>query len=290
MTTASLYIVATPIGTLGDLSPRAKEILGSVDFIACEDTRHTGKLLSLFGIRSSLESLHAHNENEKANSLVQRLLNSPGKSAALVTDAGTPGVSDPGSFFVSEARKQGVRILTVPGPSALASALAACGFRSERSLFCGFLDRSRSGQLSEFKKWLHIAPVVVVLFESPHRVVDTLRNIAHAFPTVQVCVHKEISKLHEHQYAGAVEDIIAELSKNSGQLGEFVISVMLEEKFLTETLVQMSLDEAAERIFNKRELSAEEVTLPTKELSKKFAEKYNLNARDLYNKIMELKK
>ena len=276
MTTGILYIVATPIGTLSDFSPRAKEILSQVNFIACEDTRHSGKLLNHFGIKAQLESLHVHNEKNKSNYLIEKLINSPQKSAAVITDAGTPCISDPGSLLVSEAHAKGILVQSVPGPSSMTSALAACGFIQPRSIFSAFLGRTQKEQFSEFERWKRIAPCIAVFFESPKRILTSLKNIEAFFSDVDVCVSREISKKFEEHKTGKVKEIINYFTDQKEIQGEFVTCVnLLENENTKET---KSLPDAA--------LEALQLAKNGKQLKiicKELAQKYHLNPKDIYN-------
>jgi 16S rRNA (cytidine1402-2'-O)-methyltransferase len=229
-----LFVVATPIGTLADLSPRARDLLASVDFVACEDTRHTLRLLQAHGIQAPLESLHGHNEYARARPLVERLLEGRTRRAALVTDAGTPGVSDPGSHFVDVAHSRGVRVLSVPGPSSLASALGACGFESRRVVFSTFFPRDGKNREKELAVWRAAAPCVGVCFESPQRVVELLAWFEKTLPEgARVCVSREISKRFEEHIRGTPQVVSDVLSRRKAQgdiRGEFVVTVELPER------------------------------------------------------------
>lgn len=232
MTTGILYIVATPIGTLSDLSPRAKEILSQVSFIACEDTRHSGNLLSHFEIKSQLESLHVHNEKNKSSYLIEKLIQSPQKCAAIITDAGTPCISDPGSLLVAEAHNQGVLIQSIPGPSSITSALAACGFIQPRSLFSGFLGRTQKEQFDEFNRWRMISPCIAVFFESPKRLLASLKNLDDFFTNQNtlICVSREISKKFEEHKTGKIKEVLNYFLMQKEIQGEFVICVNIFEE------------------------------------------------------------
>ena len=181
MSNSTLYIVSTPIGNLSDLSTHAQNILSTVSFILCEDTRHSLKLLNHFGIKNNLESLHIHNEKNKLDYLLDKLINSDTHSAALVSDAGTPAICDPGSYLVAAAHEKNIQVIIVPGPSSMSSALAACGFIQPRSLFSGFLSKNKSEQFAEFKMWVNVSPCIALFFESPRRVLETLKNLVDFF-------------------------------------------------------------------------------------------------------------
>ena len=280
-----LYIVATPIGTLGDFSPRAREILSQVAFIACEDTRHTAKLLSHFAIRTPTVALHEHNEAARSESLINRLLDSNPSSAAIVSDAGMPCISDPGSKFVAEARSKGVKILSVPGPSSLTCAVAASGFLQPRILFSGFLGRNTKDQEEEFKKWRQCAPAIAVFFESPNRVIDTLTRLQKSFgDTIQVCVSREISKQYEEHIHGEVHKVIDQLNAKESVMGECAICVDLNESFKLEEFAPREIGELAHEILN----NPDDRSL--KERSRILAEKYGHAAKDIYNRVQELKR
>ncbi len=280
MTTGTLYIVATPIGTLGDFSPRAKEILSHVSFIACEDTRHSGNLLSHFGIKSQLESLHVHNEKNKSSYLIEKLQNSPNKCAAIITDAGTPCISDPGSLLIAEAHKQGVLIQSIPGPSSMSSALAACGFIQPRSIFSGFLGRTQKEQVEEFNRWKAIAPCIAVFFESPKRLIQSLKNLNEFYlnEEIFICVSREISKKFEAHKTGNIKNVLNYFSNQNEIQGEFVICVNI----LAEEKKEISIHEAA-----KEALILVEKGMQLKIACKDIAQKHNLNAKDIYNESIK---
>ncbi|HRO28513.1 MAG TPA: 16S rRNA (cytidine(1402)-2'-O)-methyltransferase, partial [Luteimonas sp.] len=190
-----LHVVATPIGNLGDLSPRAQAVLGAVDAICAEDTRHTRHLLAQFGIATPLLALHEHNEGEVVQRLVARLL--AGESLALVSDAGTPLVSDPGFRLVRAAREAGVRVSPVPGPSALVAALSVAGLPSDRFAFEGFLPAKASARR---ERLLALAgePRTLIFYESSHRIGDMLADAAAAFGGERRAVlARELTKLFE---------------------------------------------------------------------------------------------
>jgi|GEM_PF-568663 len=242
---STLHVVATPIGTLADLSPRALAILRDVDFIACEDTRHTGKLLSAYGVKTPLVSLHQHNERERSASVVERIYSGARGEAALVTDAGTPGVSDPGAWLVAAAHEKGVRVLSAPGPSSLAAALGACGFEARRAVFSTFFPRERKERETELRVWWAAAPCVGVCFESPQRLVSTLAFFAEKLPPgALVCVSREISKKHEEHVRGNPADVLAAFEARDEVRGECVVCVELNDA--TVQAQSEALREAAE--------------------------------------------
>ena len=220
----TLHVVATPIGNLGDLSPRALETLKRVDAICAEDTRHTRQLLAHFGLERPLLALHEHNEGDAAAPLVARLL--AGDSLALVSDAGTPLVSDPGFRLVRAARAAGVRVSPVPGPSALVAALSAAGLPSDRFVFEGFLPAKAKAR-REHLQALAAEPRTLIFYESSHRIEETLADMAMAFgedrPAV---VARELTKLFETVLDGGVAELARRVREEANQRkGEFVVLV-----------------------------------------------------------------
>lgn len=195
----TLYIVATPIGHLGDLTHRAAQVLAEVDVIACEDTRQTAKLLHHYGIRTATTSLHEHNERQKIDSLLDRLAN--GESIALVSDAGTPLISDPGFPLVREARHRGFAVVPLPGASALTTALSASGLPTDAFYFGGFLPPKTAARRRTLEL---LAPleVTLVFYEAPHRIRETLVDVAQLLPYRPVVVARELTKLHEDFTSG----------------------------------------------------------------------------------------
>jgi 16S rRNA (cytidine1402-2'-O)-methyltransferase len=217
-----LYVVATPIGNLADLTARARAILGAVDLVACEDTRTTGAMLSRLEIRRDLFAYHEHNETEAAEFLVHRLME--GKSVAVVTDAGTPGMSDPGFRLVRACRRRGLPVVPVPGPSALTAVLSASGLPTNGFLFVGFLRPKASTRLAFLERHRDFA-YTLALYESCHRVdkfVDEI--VATLGPARVLCVAKEVTKVHEAFLTGPAADVRARLAKTSLR-GEFVVLI-----------------------------------------------------------------
>ncbi|MGD8396355.1 MAG: 16S rRNA (cytidine(1402)-2'-O)-methyltransferase [Candidatus Eiseniibacteriota bacterium] len=201
-----LYVVATPIGNLADTSTRMLEVLGSVDRIAAEDTRRTGRFLAAHGIEGRLESCHDHNEARKAPRLVEELV--AGSSLALVTDAGTPGVSDPAYHLVRLAIDAGVRVVAVPGPSAVLTALVLSGLPMDRFVFEGFPPR-RPGPLRRRLEELAELPHTLVFFETPPRLPALVRAAAATLGDRPVAIGRELTKLHEEVWRGTLEGWLA---------------------------------------------------------------------------------
>jgi 16S rRNA (cytidine1402-2'-O)-methyltransferase len=283
----TLKIVATPIGTLQDLSLRAQEALKTADVVFCEDTRSTAKLLNMFEIKAHLQSLHLHNEKSETEALLEKYFG-PGKApctALLVSDAGTPAVSDPGAIFIDACHKRKIRIENVPGPSSLACALASNGFLQPRTLFVGFLPRTKKDLQLEFQKWQNIAPVVVVGFESPNRLLETIGNYGEMTASLsdhQVCVHREISKKYEEHIRGSALDVAHVLQNKKEQglksFGECVLSFNIPPH-----VESRSPEEILAAAFAELQEASGKSNKTTKELCKEIGSKYNLSAKELFN-------
>jgi len=257
----TLYVVGTPIGNLDDLSPRARRVLGAVDLIAAEDTRRTRGLLSSIGVVSSLISHHEHNEERETPRLIQRL--EEGASIALVSDAGTPAISDPGMRLVRAALEAGVEVLSVPGPSAVVAALAVCGLATDRFVFEGFLPR-RPGARRERLQPLRSEARTMVFFESVHRLAATLSTLEEAFGANRPAViARELTKVHEKTYRGSLGTLRNDLGSELPLKGEFVIIVAGREH-ATE-----AGESEAERVFEllSRELPAKTAVAMTAEIT-----------------------
>ena len=228
-----LYLVATPIGNLGDITLRALEVLRNVDRIACEDTRQTQKLLNHFQIEKKTVSCHEHNERSRATELIQDL---KARSAiALVSDAGTPGVSDPGSWLVREAIAAGVPVFPIPGANAAISALIASGLPADEFQFLGFLPEkagARRTRLEDLAKSAsltaqpHETPRTLIFYEAPHRLLDTLADLESIFgPQLRIVVARELTKIHEEFLRGTVADVRSELAARDRIRGEITLLI-----------------------------------------------------------------
>jgi 16S rRNA (cytidine1402-2'-O)-methyltransferase len=219
-----LYVVATPIGNLGDLSARARTTLETCSVIAAEDTRHTGTLLKAFGIATPLVSLHEHNEAARTPELLERMLR--GAAIALVSDAGTPAISDPGFELVRAAAAAGLEIIAVPGPCAAVAALSVGALPTDRFCFEGFLPARGAARRARLQQ-LGAEPRTLVFYESPHRVRDTLADCAAAFGAARpATVTRELTKLHETIYRGTLEQLTARaVSDADFTRGEIVLLV-----------------------------------------------------------------
>lgn len=218
-----LYVVATPIGNLSDISPRALEVLRSADLIAAEDTRVTRALLNHFSIATPAVSNHQHNEEHRASPLVERML-AEDLTVAVVTDAGTPCISDPGSVLVREAAAAGIEVLAVPGPTAMASALSVSGFDTREFAFYGFLPRGRKELREKLVSMKRSGVPVGVVHESPHRVIDLVEAVADTLPGCRVSASCDLTKLYEKTIRGDAQDVLAMLRANEkAEKGEYCL-------------------------------------------------------------------
>ena len=272
-----LYVIATPIGNLGDIGVRALEVLGEVALIACEDTRRTQQLLAFYGIRKLLVPLHAHNEAEAGARVLKHLR--AGDDVALVSDAGTPGISDPGALLVARAHAEGIAVVPVPGPTSLAAAVSASGFAGVPLLFVGFLPRkgqARRRALAQLAAWPHTA----CLFEAPTRLAATLRDLAGACGGARpACIAREMTKLHEEIVRAPLADLAARFTGEAK--GEVVIvlgPVEVEEEAPTDA----ALREAVARALARPEARA----LAPKALARLLAAALGAPVRQVYAEIL----
>ena len=219
-----LYVVATPIGNLGDMSPRAIEVLKSVALIAAEDTRMTMKLTQRFGIETPLTSCHRHNEQGKAEGIVRRMLEE-GIDVAVVTDAGTPAISDPGTILVRQVAEAGIEVVAVPGPSAMSAAMSVSGIDVTEFTFLGFLPREKKDLQAALRSAAQRTQAGIV-HESPYRVLDFMRVLADTLPQAYVSVSCDLSKLHELTLRGPVAEVLARMEANDKtEKGEYCIVI-----------------------------------------------------------------
>jgi 16S rRNA (cytidine1402-2'-O)-methyltransferase len=218
-----IYVVATPIGNLEDISPRALRTLGEVDVIAAEDTRHTANLCRHFNIDSKFVSLHGYNENERVAGLLHRV--GQGESVAVVSDAGTPLISDPGYLLVKAAREQHLEVIPIPGPCAFVAALSVAGLPASRLVFEGFLPARKSARVACLER-LKTETGTMIFYESPHRIRDFLNDIDLLFTDRLVVVARELTKSFETILSGTAAEIMQKMNEDANQLkGEFVVMV-----------------------------------------------------------------
>ena len=222
----TLFIIGTPIGNLEDLSFRAVRVLKEADRIACEDTRHTRRLLDHYGIDRPLVSYHEHNEKERTAELLREL--EEGRTVALVSDAGTPLIADPGYRIVHAARERGIPVSPIPGPSAIMAALSAGGMATDAFLFAGFLPAKPGARRRALEAW-HAREATLVFYEAPHRVVESLRAIAEVAGARRVVVARELTKIHEEFLEGTAASIADTLEARPSIKGEFTILVARAE-------------------------------------------------------------
>lgn len=218
----TLYLVATPIGNLADITHRALQVLRDVDLIACEDTRHTHKLLQHYGIDTRTISYHEHNEQQRAAELIERL--KQGSDVALVSDAGTPAISDPGFRLVRAAVENEITIVPLPGPSALISALIAAGLPTDQFFFGGFLPARSSARRARFDE-LRSVPGTLIFYEAPHRLAASLRDALDILGEREAVVARELTKLHEEIRRGRLSEFAEHYSSVEQPRGEIVLLI-----------------------------------------------------------------
>jgi 16S rRNA (cytidine1402-2'-O)-methyltransferase len=270
-----LYVVATPIGNLEDISLRALRILKEVDLIAAEDTRHTRNLLTHYDIRTALTSYHEHNEKAQAAKLVEKLRR--GENIALVSDAGTPAISDPGYRLVVEALRAGFQVVPLPGPSAVAAVLSASGLPTDRFVFEGFLPAKKQERETRLKS-LRAENRTVVFYEAPHRLQESLSDMLHLLGDREIVVAREVSKIHEEYLRGTIAEVISQLGERDvkgeitvvvhGSSGESPVS---EEEIKAE--IRRLIDEG----------------VGVKQISELLGTRYRLAKREVYQLALQLK-
>lgn len=277
----TLYVVATPIGNLGDLSPRAAEVLRAVDAVAAEDTRRTLKLYAHLGAPApALLSLPAFDERGRVDAIVARL--AAGEAVALCTDAGTPGVSDPGAALVAAAWEAGATVVPIPGASAALSALAASGFPADRFLFAGFLPRKGGGR-AEALAWLARVPATLVLYEAGNRTRETLLDLAGALGDRPALVARELTKLHEELTRGPLRALAERLAGEvRGEVTLVVAPPGEDAPAATEEAPAEPLDDEL-----RRRLAAGE---PPSALARDVARARGLKRADVYARLEALKR
>jgi 16S rRNA (cytidine1402-2'-O)-methyltransferase len=273
-----LYLVATPIGNLGDITLRALDVLRRSDRIACEDTRQTQKLLNHFQITTPTVSCHQHNERERAVELIEALKS--GGRVALVSDAGMPGVSDPGSWLAAEAIAAGVRVIPIPGANAGLSALIASGLPTTEFHFIGFLPEKAGARRSRLEELAAEAesPRTLVFYESPHRILETLADLEAVWsPALRVVVARELTKIHEEFLRGTVIETRQNLAARDRIRGEITL--------LVEALPKTAAPGAPLKIAERVALLQTESGLDEKEALKRLARELGQSKSDLYREL-----
>lgn len=271
-----LYVVGTPIGNLGDITLRALETLKSVDLIAAEDTRHTAKLLNHFSIAKPVTSYFEHNKKTKGAVILAELLS--GKNVALVSDAGMPGISDPGADLIRDCIAQGMGVTVVPGPAALLTGLVASGLDTAGHVYAGFFPRLRKEQQALLAE-LANEKRTLVFYESPHRLLDTLRLIKDAWGDRRCCVARELTKLHEEYLRGPVSEVAARLQEK-GVKGEITLMIA---GMSPETEKTAPVWDEVEQTF--RQLLADGMS--RKDAVKETARKLGAAKREIYSRLLK---
>ena len=270
-----LYIVATPIGNLGDITYRAVEVLRSVDSIACEDTRQTRKLLEHYGVEKPTLSYHEHNEAERTAELIARLAG--GETIALVSDAGMPLVSDPGYRLVTAAVEAGIEIHPIPGPSAALTALAAAGLPTDAFHFAGVLP-PKPGQRRMALEALGGEAATLIFYEAPHRILESLEAIEQTLGPRPVVVARELTKLHEEFLRGTAEEIRSRLAARDSIKGEFTILVGKSDRPVVD---DRPVEDAVEALIR--------MGMPRMDAIKQVARERGLSKREVYDQLLHEK-
>ena len=273
----TLYIVATPIGNLQDISPRAVETLRGVDVIACEDTRHTQKLLNHLGIRSKLISYHQHNEESRSDEMVEML--TEGKSIAVVSDAGTPAINDPGFRVVKKAIASGIDVVSVPGPSAIVTALVGSGLRADAFFFAGFLP-AKKGERQRRLRELASVPATLIFYEAPHRLAASLEDCLLMLGDRDAVVARELTKINEEFVRNQLSHLISHFNSQKPK-GEIVLLI---DRGSSVEHDRSSFDRLPERV---SELEAS--GLDRKAALKQAAKEFGVSRSEAYREIQNAK-
>ncbi len=271
MSTGTLYVVATPLGNLEDITLRAIRVLREVSVIACEDTRRTVKILNRYEVRTPLFIFHEYNKVRAGVSILRRLRD--GENVALVSDAGTPAISDPGYELVREAIGGGVPIEVVPGPSALIAALVVSGLPTDHFTFEGFLPARREKRRKAMQN-LATEKRTMIFYESPQRVTSFLREAAEIFGDRRACVVRELTKIHEEILRGTLPELDAEISRRESVRGEITIVIGGGEK-----TVELSMEEIVKA-------ALEDASGSSRDLSREIAERTGLSRKEVYAEIL----
>jgi len=279
----TLYVVGTPIGNLSDITNHALEIFNNVDYIACEDTRVSINLLRHFNINKKLVSYHKFNEKGKSNSIIDDLKN--GINVALISDAGCPCISDPGSILVNEAILNGIEVIAIPGPSAVITSLMVSGMDTTSFTFYGFLERENKKITESLEKIKKDSSNIAVIYESPKRIIKTLEKIKEVLDNPKVCLCNDLTKKFEKKYYGLVSDVIDELISNPNyELGEYVLLI---EKNVVDKENKNAFDVGIEGLIVD-EMIKNNCTM--KDAVKIVSEKYHYNKNIVYDASLKVKK
>lgn len=270
----TLYLVATPIGNLDDITLRALKVLGDVNLIACEDTRHTRKLLTHFGINTRTISYHEHNERERAAELLERLIN--GESIAVVSDAGTPGISDPGFRLVQLAIENDIGVVPIPGAAAFVNALVTSGIPTDEFFFAGFLPSRGTSRRAKLKE-LQALPATLIFYEAPHRLAASLRDASEILGQRNAVVARELTKVHEEIARGLLGEL-ADRYGSENVRGEIVLVIERASKETATPSTSRSIVEVVE--------SLESEGLDHRTALKKAARELGLSRDEAYRRLM----
>ena len=270
-----LYVVATPIGNLGDITVRALSTLAAAETVLCEDTRTSGKLMERFAIRTKLSPYHEHNAQKARPHILERL--QQGATIALISDAGMPLVSDPGYRLVKEAVELGIPVTACPGPSAVLTGLALSGLPTDRFLFAGFVPQKQGERRRLFEEFAKLK-ATLIFFESPHRIVETLHDLATALPGRAVAVTRELTKLHEEVLRGQAQEIAAQLAARAAVKGEITLLVgpPTEDEPVSDADIDTAINDALS-------------TMPASKAASEVAKRFNLNRAGIYQRILSRK-
>jgi len=272
-----LYLVATPIGNLEDITLRALRILKEVDLIACEDTRYTARLLNRYAIDTPRESYHQFNEASRAPQLLQMLRD--GKNIALVSDSGTPLISDPGYELVFCCRKEGIKVVPVPGPSAAIAALIGSGLPTEAFFFAGFLP-ARGSQRKRRLQELTGIPATLIFYEAPHRLLSSIEDMADILGPRRACLARELTKMHEELLHGTLPELLENLQARPRIQGEITIVIEQGETVQVFTVFPESIKQHLDEVMKK-------TGLPRNEALKSVARQRGISRKEAYNLLID---
>jgi len=281
MSKGNLYIVATPIGNLEDISFRALSVLKEVDLIIAEDTRHSLSLLNHFNIQKPLESYHKFNESKKSINIISRLLE--GKNIALISDAGTPGISDPGNILIKEAITNDINVIPIPGACALIQGLICSGFDTSNFSFLGFLSTTNKERKKQLEQIKNSTTEIIVLYEAPHKLEKTLQDLLNTIGDSEICISKEITKIHETHFRTTISNAIKFYSKNSPK-GEYVITIKKEIEKIIYDISDKKTQEIIIDIY-----SSKKNNYKAKDIAKELSDKLNISKNDIYSFILKIK-
>ena len=276
----NLYVVATPIGNLNDITYRAIDVLNSVDIIACEDTRNSINLLRYLNINKKLVAYHKFNEKGKSNSIIDDLKS--GMNIGLISDAGCPCISDPGSILVSEAIENNIEVISIPGPSAVITSLMSCGLDTSSFTFYGFFPRENKETKELCNKIKTDYSKLGIIYESPKRIIKTLEVLLDNLGDIKVCLSNDLTKKFEKKYYGTITNVINELSNNPNyEKGEYVLIIESVKEDIVNSQVSVESLIVDEMINNKCSM---------KEAIKFVSEKYGIPKNNVYQASLNLKK